>query len=100
MAQGLSQVPPDQVPVIPVTPAGGGSSTVTDLATDGPALATLTVQLMDLPAVTGSAGPVLVIDKSASVLTGCVLVGVVAGARIGLRRVGAGGRTVGMVAAE
>ena len=74
IAQGVSQEPPDQVPANPDTPGGAGSSTVTARATEGPALEMITVQLTDVPATTGWTGPVLVIDRSASVVTSEVAV--------------------------
>jgi hypothetical protein len=51
-----------------VNPAGVGSSTLTPVATDGPALATVTVYVTRPPG-TAVVGPVLVIDRSANCVT-------------------------------
>src|SRR3954453_14298529 len=46
-------------------PAGGGVMAATWRATDGPLFVTVTVQVIDVPATTVPAGPVIWIERSA-----------------------------------
>ena len=64
--------PRELVPLAPVMPAGRVSVTTTAWASDGPALLARTVQAICCPA-TALAGPVLLIERSAEVWTGVLV---------------------------